>query len=158
VMVIMLQNRHPDLVSAAATGGTHLGHLHTHQGELSACRHFHIGAAALAEQQQVIPSDIVPTGPAVKLATRLVDQELSAFEWSAGGCQLEGEGQGVSQDAGELPDLQSYRSYGPITDPALDGLHNALRDRQLVHLGLRNHHKSVHDVSQLAHPEIPRAR
>jgi homoserine kinase len=30
VMVIMLENRHPDLVSAAATGGTHLSHLHAH--------------------------------------------------------------------------------------------------------------------------------
>jgi hypothetical protein len=30
VMVIMRENRHPDLISAAATGGTHLGHLHAH--------------------------------------------------------------------------------------------------------------------------------
>ena len=51
VMLIMVQNGHPDLVSTATTCAAHLGHLHAHQGELPACRHFHIGAAALAEQQ-----------------------------------------------------------------------------------------------------------
>jgi hypothetical protein len=133
--LIMPDYGHPDLVGAATTGAAHLGHLHTQQGELATSCHFHIGAAAIAQQQQVVPPDIVATRPAVQPASRLVDEEFSTLERCAVGGQLEGEQQRVSQDSGKLPHLQAHGTYRPITGLTLDSLNDALGDRQLVHLG-----------------------
>jgi hypothetical protein len=97
VMVIMRENRHPDVISAAATGGTHLGHLHTQQGELPTRRHLHISAAALAQQHKIVPPDIPTAAPAMQPASRLIDKKLGTFERGPVGRQLKRERQGVSQ-------------------------------------------------------------
>jgi len=89
VVVIMLKHRHPYLVSATATGGAHLCHLHTQYRKLATCCYLYIGAAALAQQHKIVSVDIPAAASTVQPAWRLVDQELGAFERSAVSRQLE---------------------------------------------------------------------